>query len=263
MRERTDASSPGPGLAGQTGVGRAGRRLSSVTRAGRLLVGAVSLALVVLFAFVWELASRHGWIDPFFVSRPSAVAYQLFDWWRGGTSNGPLAVHIGVTLAEAALGFVAGSVAGAVCAFLFRAGTLRGDVFALFVWFLRPAPIVALAAALALGLGFGVAARVAFSAVLVFLIACADARAHRPAFETLRWRCAFALAGAVLGECFVARSGLGFLIARAVRQFNASGVYAALVVLVAMACVVDLLAATVQHGWRRYARLEDGPPDAR
>ncbi|MEX3954532.1 ABC transporter permease [Trinickia sp. EG282A] len=259
MPDRTDASSARPSASGRIGVAMAGRRSLSLIRPKRLLAWAITLGLVVLFAFGWELASRRGWVDPFFVSRPSALAYQLFDWWHGGTSNGPLAVHVGVTLAEAALGVAAGSILGAACAFLFRAGTLRGDVFALFVWLLRPAPVVALAGALGLGLGFGIAARAAFATILVFLVAFADARASRPAFETVRWRCGLALAGAVLGECFVARSGIGFLIARAVQQFNAGGVYAALVVLVAIGVVVDLFAGALERAWRRRAApIENG-----
>jgi NitT/TauT family transport system permease protein len=262
MPDRTDASSARPSASGRIGVAMAGRRSLSLITPKRLLAWAITLALAVLFALGWELASRRGWIDPFFVSRPSALAYQIFDWWHGGTSNGPLAAHVGVTLAEAALGVAAGSILGAACASLFRAGTLRGDVFALFVWLLRPAPVVALAAALAFGLGFGIAARAAFAAILVFLVAFADARASRPAFETLRWRCGLALAGAVLGECFVARSGIGFLIARAVQQFNASGVYAALAVLGAIGLVVDLLAGALERAWRLriHIHIEDDRP---
>ncbi len=260
MPERTDGSSPGPSASGQAGIARAGRRRSFFARRKRLLTWAIAVALITLVAIGWELASRRGWIDPFFVSRPSTVAYQLFDWWHGGTSNGPLAAHVGVTLAEAALGLVGGSILGFACAALFRPGTLLGDVFSLFVWFLRPAPLVGLAAALALGFGIGIAARAAFTAALVFLVAFADARAHRSAFETLRCRCGLALAGAVLGECFVAQSGVGFLIARAVRQFNAGGVYAALVLLVAIGLLVDLLAGAMERAWQLRARIADGRP---
>ncbi|HWX11557.1 MAG TPA: hypothetical protein VNZ04_06110 [Trinickia sp.] len=248
MPDSTHASPPGAAAsAGGAELGRNSR--AGVTQ--QVLAGAIACAFIMLFTLGWELAARRGWVDPFFVSRPSAIAYQLFDWWHGGTSRGPLAVHVGVTLTEAALGLMAGSLAGALGGVAFRAGTLRGEVFQLFVWIFRPAPLVALAAALALGAGFGMAASAAFAAVLVFFVAVADARTHRPALATLRRRCGLALAGAVLGECFVARSGVGWLIVRAVHQFNAGGVYAAFVVLTVVALCVDMLARGGERWWLR------------
>jgi NitT/TauT family transport system permease protein len=119
----------------------------------------------------------------------------------------------------------------------------------------RPAPLVAFAAVLVLGLGvglgFGILARAAFAGVLVFLVAAADADARRPALATLRRRCGLALAGAVLAECFAARSGVGFLIAKSIHQFNASGVYAAFVVLAVVALIVDAIAGALEYKWQR------------
>ncbi len=255
MPDVTDASPPGSHpLAGGAEFGRNPR--AGVKR--QVVVGAIACAFIMLFTLGWELAARRGWVDPFFVSRPSAIAYQLFDWWHGGTSRGPLVVHVGVTLTEAAFGLIAGSLAGALCGVAFRVGTLRGDVFRLLVWIFQPAPLVALAAALALGAHFGLAASAAFAAALVFFVAVADAHTHRSALATLRRRCGLALAGAVLGECFVARTGIGWLIVRAVHQFNASGVYAAFVVLAAVALCVDVLARGGEH-WRLRANVKAAP----
>jgi NitT/TauT family transport system permease protein len=81
--------------------------------------------------------------------------------------------------------------------------------------------------------------------VPVFLVALADAYDGRPALAALRRRCGLALAGAVLAECFAARAGVGFLIARSAHQFNAAGIDAAFVVLVIVALVVDWLARLI------------------
>jgi NitT/TauT family transport system permease protein len=256
MPDSSDASSVGrnpPGRALGEGLGRPSLPSPILRRAwGRhALAGAIAFAIIILLVVGWELAARRGWVDAFYVSEPSAIAYQLFDWWHGGTSRGPLATHIGVTLAAAAFGFAGGSLVGALYGFAFRAGTLRGDVVRLLILTFRPAPLVAFAAVLVLGLGFGILARAAFAAALVFLVAAADADARRPALATLRRRCALALAGAVLAECFAARSGVGFLIARSVHQFNAGGVYAAFVVLAVVALIVDAIAGALERGWQR------------
>jgi NitT/TauT family transport system permease protein len=256
MPDSSDASSAGRNAPAQVpveGLGRSSPPSPISRRAwGRhALAGAIVCSIIILFALGWELAARRGWVDPFYVSQPSAIAYQLFDWWHGGTSRGPLAGHIGVTLAAAAFGLAGGWLAGALYGLAFRAGTLRGDVVRVLIGIFRPAPLVAFAAVLVFGLGFGILARAAFAAALVFLVAAADADGRRPALATLRRRCGLALAGAVLAECFAARSGVGFLIARSIHQFNAGGIYAAFVVLAVVALVVDAIAGALERGWRR------------
>jgi NitT/TauT family transport system permease protein len=220
------------------------------------LAAAIVLSIVALVALAWELAARRALIDPFFFSQPSAIGYQLFDWWHGATSRGPLAVHIGITLAEAAFALAAGSLGGAAFAFIFRTGTLGGEVIRLLAAIFAPAPLIAFAAALVFGLQSGWLARAAFAAALVFLVALDDAHDGRPALAALRRRCGLALAGAVLAECFAARAGIGFLIARSVHQFNAAGIGAAWVVLVIVALVVDWLARVIMH--RRKSRQQGG-----
>jgi NitT/TauT family transport system permease protein len=261
MPETTDASPRRTHIVARDSGAESGR--SGRKAPWRLVLAwVIALSFAVLFAIGWELAARYEWVDPFFVSRPSAIVYQLVDWWHGGTSRGPLPVHIRLTLGEAALGLVAGSIAGALCGAAFRAGTLAGDAFRLILGIFRPAPLVALAVAIVLGVGSGlgspVAASSAFAAAIVFCVAAGDAQAHRPAMTTLRRRCGLALAGAVLAECFAARSGVGFLIARALHQFNAGGLYAAFVLLAAVALCVDALAAAAERWWLR-ARVQALP----
>jgi NitT/TauT family transport system permease protein len=63
----------------------------------------------------------------------------------------------------------------------------------------------------------------------------------------------FGLIGAVVGEFLGARHGLGLLIATAQGSFNANGVFAAMVVLAALALVVDFAIGTLERravAWR-------------
>ena len=218
------------------------RELSGRGMAGAVLV---FLILVGLLALAWEFAARRGVIDPFFVSQPSAIAYQLFDWWHGATSRGPLLAHIAITLGEAAAGVAGGSLAAALAVAACPAGTARGRVLWLMTGIVQPAVGVAVAAAVAIGLSTasGWMPKAVFAALVVFVVATADARGALPVSTRWRLRCRFALAAAVLAECLAPSGGIGFLIVRSLHQFNASGVYAALVVLVAMSVAIDAVVA--------------------
>lgn len=220
--------------------------------------GAVAgAAVLIIVAVGWEFAARRGFVDPFFVSQPSAIVMQIVDWWHGATSNGPLAIHIGVTLKEAAVGLIVGSIAGACVGWMFQLGafgkvTFRALRFAEGIFSL--AASIAIGAALLLALGPGSASsKAALASWLVGGRAYADARAGLSTSVTLRERSRLALAGALIGECLGSHAGIGFLMMRAVRQFNASGIYAALVLLVLLTWGIDVLATALQTTWRHAA----------
>lgn len=230
--------------------------LDAVTRRARVpqgrecaRAGVLAVVLAVCVAGAWEWAARRGWIDPFFVSRPSSILLQLLDWRHGGTTRGPLAVHVGVTLLEAVGGGIAGLFAARLAGAVFVGPTLHGRIFRGMLALLSPAPRVALGAALTLGLGLGMAPKILLAAVLAFFPAAADALTGRSVWVAARRACALALLGAVLGECFGARAGVGFLLMNALRQFNASGVYAAILLLVVLAVALDAMCRLL-GAWR-------------
>lgn len=221
----------------------------------RAVAGAVLLALVLAVAILWELVAWRGWLDAFFWSKPSAILFQLLDWWRSGTPHGTLLAQAGVTCGEAALGLVIGSAAGGALGGACVRHTVSRDVLRIVLTALTLPLRIALGAAFALGLGLGLGSKVAFASALVGLLAAGDALAGRPPLTTLRLRFSLALVGAVVGETFMAQHGIGALIDESVHHFNASGVYAALVVLGAVALVGDGLLALVE---RRYAPRTGG-----
>ena len=75
--------------------------LSSVRRKNFAVIFSRALILISLL-FVWELAARLEWVNPFVTSSPSRVAKTLRDLYLAGT----LFYHIGVTLFETLLGFL-------------------------------------------------------------------------------------------------------------------------------------------------------------
>lgn len=240
----------------------------------------IGLRLVVLVVVLggWELAARTRVIDPFFYSMPSMTWAQIVEWVRDGTSQGPLWTQVLVTLEETVIGFLIGSVAGVVCGILLGRNKLLSDVFSLYIQIANSIPRVVLGSIFVIALGLGMASKVALAVVMVFfvvfgnafqgvreadkyMIANAQILGASPRQLTLSvvipsamsWILAslhvsfgFALVGAVVGEFLGAKEGIGLLISTAQGAFNASGVFAAMIVLAVVALAADFLLSRIE-----------------
>ncbi|MGS4946829.1 ABC transporter permease [Meridianimarinicoccus sp. RP-17] len=73
------------------------------------------VGIFVSLISAWEIACRLGWLDPLFFPFPSAI---LTGFWRLYVAQGNIWPHLGLTMAEVLVGFVAGSAFGiglAIC----------------------------------------------------------------------------------------------------------------------------------------------------
>ncbi|HWX00507.1 ABC transporter permease [Collimonas sp.] len=252
------------------------------------LVISLRVAILILTLGGWELAARQQWIDPFFFSQPSLIVIQIYDWIVEGTSQGPLWTQVLVTLEETVLGFLIGSVAGVVCGILLGRNKLLSDVFSIYIQVANSIPRVVLGSIFVIALGLGMASKVALAVVMVFfvvfgnafqgvreadryMIANAQILGASPRQVTmsvvipsaLSWILAslhvsfgFALVGAVVGEFLGSKQGIGLLISTAQGAFNASGVFAAMIVLAVVALAADYLLTTLEKRllkWRPVA----------
>ncbi|MBS0429331.1 MAG: ABC transporter permease [Proteobacteria bacterium] len=243
----------------------------------RLIIGLRLVVLVVALGG-WEIAARMKWIDPFFYSQPSLIWAQIVEWVRDGTSQGSLWMQVAVTLEETVLGFLIGSVAGVIAGILLGRNKLLSDVFSLYIQIANSIPRVVLGSVFVIALGLGMASKVALAVVMVFfvvfgnafqgvreadkyMIANAQILGASPRQLTtavvipsaMSWILAslhvsfgFALVGAVVGEFLGAKEGIGLLIATAQGAFNASGVFAAMIVLAVVALLADFLLTTLE-----------------
>ncbi|MDH6153276.1 NitT/TauT family transport system permease protein [Paraburkholderia sp. WSM4179] len=242
-----------------------------------LIIGLRILVLVVVLGG-WEIGGRTKWIDPFFFSMPSLIFQQIVDWFVNGTSQGPLLVQVWVTLEETFLGFLIGSVGGIVCGVVLGRNKLLSDVFSLYIQIANSIPRVVLGSVFVIALGLGMASKVALAVVMVFFVVFGNAfqgvreadrymianaqilGASRRQLTTsvvipsaLSWILAslhvsfgFALVGAVVGEFLGSKQGIGLLISTAQGAFNASGVFAAMIVLAVVALTADYLLTTLE-----------------
>lgn len=247
-------------------------------RRRRTLIVTLRIAVLVVVLGGWELAARLKWIDPFFFSMPSLIFDQIRDWFANGTSQGPLLTQVWVTLEETAIGFLIGSVAGVICGIVLGRNKLMADVFGLYIQIANSIPRVVLGSVFVIALGLGMASKIALAVVMVFFVVFGNAfqgvreadrylianaqilGASRRQITTavvipsaLSWILAslhvsfgFALVGAVVGEFLGSKQGIGLLISTAQGAFNASGVFAAMIVLAVVALAADYLLTWVE-----------------
>lgn len=286
------ASMPSPNMsASPSSASLDGHALAQIERLAQrrirqrhaLVIGLRVLVLVVVLGG-WELAGRHKWIDPFFFSMPSLIYLQIVDWFQNGTSQGPLLLQVWVTLEETVLGFLIGAAGGVVCGVLLGRNKLLSDVFSIYIKVANSIPRVVLGSVFVIALGLGMASKVALAVVMVFFVVFGNAfqgvreadrymianaqilGASRRQVTTsvvipsaLSWILAslhvsfgFALVGAVVGEFLGSKQGIGLLISTAQGAFNASGVFAAMIVLAVVALSTDYLLSALEKRLLRW-----------
>lgn len=248
-------------------------------RQRRLLVNVLRVVFLVVIVGGWELGARTGVIDPFFWGQPSGIANQIVIWATQGTAQGPLWEQIGTTLEETILGFLIGVVLGVVFGVILGRNRFLSDVLSPYIKAANSIPRVVLGSIFVIGLGLGIQSKVALAVVLVFFIVffnafqgvrevdrnlLANARilgASPRMLSTeviipsaLTWIIAslhtsfsFALVGAVVGEFLGSTQGLGLMIQTAQGTFNANGVFAAMVILAAVALIMEALVTALEN----------------
>ena len=177
-----------------------------------------------------------------------------------------LASDLRISLTEAGLGFVIGSVVGGLVGFFLGWVRRMGDLLEPFILSIYTIPKIALAPLFVLWFGIGVFNKVMFAGMLVFFMVffttyqgarqvdrdlvenaqlmgadrwaiwtkIAIPYAAVWVFTGIRIGLPYALIGAIVGEFVAAESGVGFRIKEATSFFNTSAVFAGLIVLMAI-----------------------------
>ena len=243
-----------------------------------VVLGIASFAVILL---AWESVVRLGWVNPFLVSQPSAVAASL----SRAARSGELGHNLAVSFREFAIGYglsvVVGILAGAL------AGRFRTVEYALdpFLWFLYSAPLIAFYPIFVLWFGLGVPTVIALTFLLsVPQIAASTlngiqnvnpgliraARSLGAAEGDLLWKVVLpasvpviiaglrlgigrALMGVVVGELFGATAGLGYSISYYGALLKTTDMIASLVVIVVLGvlCTQGLSALEARFdSWR-------------
>ena len=214
------------------------------------------IAVGVGWLAVWELTgalTRSPW-----VSRPSLIGLRLLQWARGN-----LAIHIATTVTEVLVGLLFGTVFGVLAGLWFgRAPLLAGVMRPVIVAFYS-VPLIALTPLFIMFFGLDMLPKIVLVAIVVYFLLFFNTFAGAQAVDNdliaaielmgsttrerfqkvvapacLAWivgglkvALPYALVAATTGEMLAARRGLGFLLSDAAAQFDMTGLYAALFVL--------------------------------
>ncbi len=237
----------------------------------RLLAGRVALLAVCLG--LWELLSGRV-LDPFFFSSPIRVLAAL----RRLVLEDDLLWHAQLTTVEAVSGYIVGSIAGVLLAFIVTTWGQLYKVVEPFVLALNGIPRIALAPLFIMWFGIGITPKIVIAALLVFFIVFMNTvsgiQGASPQLidlarlmgagrldvlrkivlpsalpfiiTSLRIVVPTAMIGAIVGEFISAQKGLGFMINRASFEYQTGAAFAGIAVLLAVVVILNTVLSLVE-----------------
>ncbi|TAN12897.1 MAG: ABC transporter permease [Burkholderiaceae bacterium] len=239
------------------------------------------ISLLVVFLAVWYVAANRSQDIAFFFGRPQVVAERLWNWFF---VNADIYPHLWVTLVETLLAFVIGTLAGIAVGLWLALAPFASAVLDPYLKGANAMPRVILAPIFGLWFGLGIWSKVALAVTLVFFIVffnvyqgvrevspvvLANAQmlgANRRdlmrhvyvpsamswVFSSLHSSVGLAFVGAVVGEYLGSASGVGYLILQAEGSFDVDTVFAGIVLLTALALVLDMLVTVAERRLMRW-----------
>ena len=253
-------------------------------RRHRLQVHLAQLTVLTVLVGGWQLFVGNDSRKIILYGKPSGIANQLQIWVTQGTALGSLGDQIKVTLEEAFIGFIIGTVLGIVCGIALGRIRFLAEVFSPYIKVLNSIPRIVLGSVFILAFGLGIESKILLVIVLVFfgvffnafqgvrevdrnLIANAtilggsrwQVTRHVVLPSAFTWIVAslhvsfgFALIGAIVGEFLGSSQGLGQLIKQAQGTFNANGVWAAMVIMGVVALAAEFLITRLENRLLRW-----------
>jgi NitT/TauT family transport system permease protein len=233
--------------------------------------GRVALAIALLLA--WEWGARA--FGPLFFAPPLATAQRIVEM----AGNGKLITDIAATLRVSAMGFVIGCVCGVLLPFLLRLSPRATEAIEPFIVASQGIPKYALTPWLILWFGIGDAPKAIVVTLFVFYIVFitvsagvrnVDSRLIAMArvigasertiarkviwisllpffFTGLKVALPRAVSAAIVGEFLVATEGVGFSIERARQLSDTTGVFAGIVVAVALVLMINAVVNALER----------------
>ncbi len=223
------------------------------------------VALVLLLA-AWEICSRVGWLNPFYVPAPSRVVEVLVSLF----ADGSIWPHLQATFSAAIVGLIAGLVLGIALGFAAGLTPLLAELLAPVMILLNAIPRVILAPLFVIWLGIDLASKVALALILVavlifFAVYSGIKEVDQRLIERVRtlgggrrvlirevyvpsvssWimsnlkvAVGFAFTGAIVGEFVASSQGLGYLLQFAQSTYNAALTIALIVLIMAFVLIL-------------------------
>ncbi|MBS5911544.1 MULTISPECIES: ABC transporter permease [Paenibacillus] len=230
------------------------------------VIGWGRFAVAVLLFVVWEVFTRLGWLDPYYWSSPSVILQTTWVQLTAGTLLSDIVYTSGSTV----LGFVFGTLLGALLGLSFWWSKSYAGISEPYLIVLNAMPKLALAPVLVILLGIGFFSKVALAFSMTVVVAALSAysgvKSVDPDMEklmyslgakrmqvftkvvipwsmpwiisSLRINIALALAGAIVGEFIASSQGVGRMIMYAGTILDINLVWVGVVVLSVLSMVM-------------------------
>lgn len=259
----------------------AGARARSLRVPGSLGITAGRLLIVVVLILAWQACSGRL-VPQYLVSSPTAVAHRLVDIFR----SGEVWPDLGVTTEELLLGYAIGVIGGVAVGVVLGTWRLAAALVEPLLAALNSIPKIALAPLFLLWFGIGLGSKVAIAAMTVFFVMFYNVYmgmgtvpngllhtlqimgANRrtvitrlvlpqltvPILAGLKAGVSFAMIGVVVGEFVAADSGLGYYVRNSTDLFDSAGVYAGIILLMALVLLGVALVTLLERQLLRWRR---------
>ena len=243
-------------------------RASRINR-HRLNVNLWRIGVFVVVVGIWQVGANLNLFDPGVLPGPSVIWQHLVKWSLDGT----LAFHSWITIQETLAGFLIGSIGGIVLGFAIGSYPKLAEILDPYILAIYSVPKVALAPLFIVWFGINIQMKIVLSAVtvifIVFFNTLAGVRNVDPdlvnavwlmgakprdvlmkvtvpsamswALTGVRISIPYALIGAIIGELIASNRGIGYLISSSASSYDTAGVFAALIVLTALAMVLNAI----------------------
>ncbi|MCL6637069.1 MAG: ABC transporter permease [Alicyclobacillus sp.] len=246
-----------------------------------LWIQAGRVVLLVLLLILWQYSDGH-WLPDFILSSPAHVAERLVQELSGAT----MWQDIGVTAEELILGYVLGAVIGTVLGLVLGLNRIAWEICDPVISAINGIPKVALAPLFLIWMGLGIWSKVSIAAMMVSLLMFYNTItgiqvAPRSLVDVLRVMGAnrwvitkkvlipflstyfvsglkssvpMAVIGVVVGEFIASSNGVGYFIRSSTDMFDAAGLFAGIVVLVAMTLLLGFAVKLLELRLLRWQR---------
>lgn len=248
--------------------------LKGKKRKKRIILFTQILILIAFFG-LWELASKYQWIDPLLFSSPSAIIQLFLEKMQDNT----IFPHLSITVTETFFGFILGTILGVFIAALLWWYPMLAKIFDPYLVTLNAMPKIALGPIIIIIFGTGILSSIAMGIIICIIVTIiviytafqeVDANyikvlhtlkatkgqifkeAVFPAslptiISTLKVNVGLAWVGVIVGEFFVSKNGLGYLIVYGFQVFNFTLVLLSIILIMIVAV---LMYALVGYGER-------------
>jgi ABC-type nitrate/sulfonate/bicarbonate transport system permease component len=230
-------------------------------------VGLLRLAIILTLVVIWETMSRSGLLYRDVVPSLAAIGLALFDLLGHATYY----FHLAVTTGEIAAATAIGGGLGLVVGIVLGANRFLSQAYESFLYYLGPTPKIIFFPIMIMWFGVGPESKIALGVLSCFFpVALSVAAGMRqidkslvrvgrsfrantwqmitkiylpamrhPVINGIRLGFGVALIGTLLAETKLSNKGIGFLIINAYTTFDMPRMYAMLIVLFALAIVVN------------------------